>query len=204
MIDSCIRGFNDHGERRFGCTLAQLLFDKSPFGCQVINNIFTWFLLFVIRRICLTYGVQCNSSNHKWGIGAATLQTEIALSDGKKHFFNSKFKRAGVWWVLKSYFHKKLLFPRIQDHQKVKRSFAVKGGPLAGGCLLSPSSPLRFYFNFNFQKLLIQLSNYILVFIKNSTLPFEIPSAHYVRTDNIIFNKTKTLLKSDINIIRNR
>ncbi|KAM4089017.1 hypothetical protein ACB094_07G117400 [Castanea mollissima] len=34
LIDSCIRGFDDNGERRFGCTLAQLLFDKSPFGCQ--------------------------------------------------------------------------------------------------------------------------------------------------------------------------
>ncbi|XP_030944587.1 uncharacterized protein LOC115969154 isoform X2 [Quercus lobata] len=51
MIDSCIRGFNDNGERRFGCTLAQLLFDKSPFGCQ---------------------------QQQVGYIGAATSQTEIA------------------------------------------------------------------------------------------------------------------------------
>ena len=31
-------------------------------------------------------------------------------------------------------------------------------------------------------------------FIKNSTLPFETPSDHHARTDNTIFNKTKTLL----------
>ena len=32
-------------------------------------------------------------------------------------------------------------------------------------------------------------------FIKNPTLPFETPSNHHTRIDNIIFNKTKTLLK---------
>lgn len=69
MIDSCIRGFNEHGKRRFGCTLAQLLFDKSPFGCQVINNIFTWFLLLVIRRIWVMQvppilALLCHNSSH--------------------------------------------------------------------------------------------------------------------------------------------
>nr|POE83100.1 hypothetical protein CFP56_42705 [Quercus suber] len=53
LIDSCIQGFNDHGERRFGCTLAQLLFDKSPFGCQ-------------------------QQQQQVGYIGAATLQTQIA------------------------------------------------------------------------------------------------------------------------------
>ena len=64
-----------------------------------------------------------------------------------------------------------------------------------------------------FAKKLLQLSGFIgsitklpTCFIKNSTLPFETPSDHHARTDNTIFNKTKTLLillKTD-NIIKVR
>jgi len=71
-----------------------------------------------------------------------------------------------------------LLFQKVQDSQKTK-------GPSASFCKEATSTFGNCWFNYQI----------VLCFIKNPTLPFEIPSDHYAKTDNTIFNETKTLLK---------
>ena len=97
----------------------------------------------------------------------------------QKILFTSKFKMLGIWCVLKSCFSKKVVFSKSAEPPKSQKTFSqlLQKKPLQLSGIVGSITKLPTYF------------------IKNSTLPFETPSDYLARTDNTIFNKTKTLLK---------